>query len=144
MVESFHQASWRKQSPESLEEYVVADRDVPKTCEEECHAAARLNHSLEEDVTAGEHAETRSTMLPRAYVETRDVSFRFVSFRLVYLPIHIRFVSFSSRIVSFRFDYTRSIGNDWNKKTKRDETRPAPHPPRAVFAVARILDWKPC
>ena len=33
----------------------------------------------------------------------RDVSLRFVSFRLVYLPIHIRFVSFSSWIVSFRY-----------------------------------------
>ena len=52
----------------------------------------------------------------------RDVSFRFVSFRLVYLPIHIRFVSFSSRIVSFRFDYTRTLENDWNNKTKRNET----------------------
>ena len=32
-----------------------------------------------------------------------DVSFRSVSFRLVYLPIHIRFVSFSWQIVAFRF-----------------------------------------
>ena len=53
---------------------------------------------------------------------TRDVSFRFVSFRLVYLPIHIRFVSFKTRTVSFRFDYTKTIENNWNNKTKRIET----------------------
>ena len=36
-------------------------------------------------------------------VQTRDASFRFVSIRLVYLPIHIRFVSFRLLRESFRF-----------------------------------------
>ena len=48
-------------------------------------------------------ARVRSTTPKRSAPHIRDVSFRFVSFRLVYLPIHIRFVSFSSRIVSLRF-----------------------------------------
>ena len=51
--------------------------------------------------------------------------YRFVSCRFVYytcLFYSFRFVSFSSRIVSFRFDYTKTIENDWNNKTKRNET----------------------
>ena len=49
--------------------------------------------------------------------------YRFVSFRLVYLPIHIRFVSFRLVRESFRLVlFVPDVWNDWNTNTKRNDT----------------------
>ena len=57
-------------------------------------------------------------------MDTRDVSFRFVSYCLVYLPINIRFVLYGlGRFISFHSYFTKRMKRlGCRRETKRNET----------------------